>query len=416
MRLTVIIFFFTICLSSCSAKDASDDINLDSKESESQQAVRSPQTQATYTNEDAAVQFSFKQDRTYGSTDDILLGVFNAIEVDSLNRVFIADRDQTKIHVFHSDGTFITSLGREGRGPGEFFEIRTDTFIRIISGKLYVTDGDTRFPHRVHVFSLNDLTFSRTLVIVADNKEEYAKDLVGYNATRVYPLKSGNFLIPYRRPEYAYRDQISYIRYMIQNSDRTILGGPVLEQQDRINLIYLVENTARPYNAIRTFPFFGKSLFAISDNEEIYTARSEEFKINVQDTKGTILRTISHPYTNLPVTRGELIDLYEEKKTSPMGDGVEEAMISEADSLPDTWPALKDLIVDDDNRLWVSTIVEDFEIYEWWVLEESGELITTFEWPRNEPIEVIKNGNMYTRQTDKETGLQQVVRYRIEME
>lgn len=49
-------------------------------------------------------------------------------------------------------------------------------------------------------------------------------------------------------------------------------------------------------------------------------------------------------------------------------------------------------------------------------MEETGEPLTKFEWLRDEPIEVIKNGNMYTRQTDKENGLQQVVRYGIEME
>lgn len=59
--------------------------------------------------------------------------------------------------------------------------------------------------------------------------------------------------------------------------------------------------------------------------------------------------------------------------------------------------------------------MEDFEVYEWWILEETGELITTFEWPRDERIEVIKNGKMYTRQTDEESGLQQVVRYRAEI-
>jgi hypothetical protein len=68
---------------------------------------------------------------------------------------------------------------------------------------------------------------------------------------------------------------------------------------------------------------------------------------------------------------------------------------------------------DDSNRLWVSTIVEDFDVYEWWVLEDNGELITKFDWPRDEPIEVIKNGKMYTRQTDEETGLERIVRYQI---
>ena len=90
-------------------------------------------------------------------------------------------------------------------------------------------------------------------------------------------------------------------------------------------------------------------------------------------------------------------------------------MIEEAEQLPTHWPAIHEMLIDSNNRLWVSTIVENFDIYEWWVLEASGELITKFEWPRDEPIEVIKNGKMYTRQTDEETGLEQVVRYGIEI-
>ncbi len=83
--------------------------------------------------------------------------------------------------------------------------------------------------------------------------------------------------------------------------------------------------------------------------------------------------------------------------------------------LPENWPVLTDMKIDGQDRIWIATTVEDMSIYEWWVLEESGELITKFEWLRDEPIEVIKNGYVYTRQTDEDTGLQQVVRYRIEI-
>jgi len=37
-------------------------------------------------------------------------------------------------------------------------------------------------------------------------------------------------------------------------------------------------------------------------------------------------------------------------------------------------------------------------------------------WLRDEPIMIVKNGKIYTRETDQETGLQQVVIYRIEMD
>ena len=46
------------------------------------------------------------------------------------------------------------------------------------------------------------------------------------------------------------------------------------------------------------------------------------------------------------------------------------------EQVPQTGPALNDLIVDDEGQIWVSTIVEDFDIYEWWILQENGELIT----------------------------------------
>ncbi|TVR32958.1 MAG: hypothetical protein EA390_04565 [Balneolaceae bacterium] len=76
---------------------------------------------------------------------------------------------------------------------------------------------------------------------------------------------------------------------------------------------------------------------------------------------------------------------------------------------------IRRLAVDDKGRVWVATIVKNFSVHEWWVLEENGELMARFEWPRDEPIVVIKEGKIYTRQTDEETGLQQVVRYRVEI-
>ena len=95
--------------------------------------------------------------------------------------------------------------------------------------------------------------------------------------------------------------------------------------------------------------------------------------------------------------------------------GVLKIMIEEAKQLPGLWPAIDNLLVDDEHLLCVSTIVENFDICQWWILKASGELITKFEWPRDEPIEAIKNGKMYTRQTDEETGLEQVVRYNVEI-
>ena len=70
--------------------------------------------------------------------------------------------------------------------------------------------------------------------------------------------------------------------------------------------------------------------------------------------------------------------------------------------------------MDDKNRLWISTItVSDKRTYTWWVLQDTGELRTTFSWPENRSVEKIKDGFLYARETNESTGQQQVVRYRI---
>ncbi|MDR8393825.1 hypothetical protein NC796_21915 [Aliifodinibius sp. S!AR15-10] len=83
--------------------------------------------------------------------------------------------------------------------------------------------------------------------------------------------------------------------------------------------------------------------------------------------------------------------------------------------LPDRWPALHTMLIDDENRLWIATIVDDREVYRWWVLSEEGKLLARFDWPRDHPIEDVKNGNLYSVETSEKTGERNVIRYRIHL-
>lgn len=86
------------------------------------------------------------------------------------------------------------------------------------------------------------------------------------------------------------------------------------------------------------------------------------------------------------------------------------------DNLPDSWPAFNALKFDDEKRLWISTTSEDLDVFEWWVLKDSGELLTTFTLQRDYSIEVVKDGYFYTHEIDRETGLQRIVKYRFEID
>lgn len=416
---------FIMSLVGCSRGGNGESINQAEKSTQSRESERVYESaDANKTNDSEGEskpidEIQFEREITYGSTDEVVVGVMGPFAVDEKNRVFIADRDQTNIHVFDPKGNYLTSLGRKGEGPGEFTAVSQRTGMTIHSNRLYVTDlTDMQFyfPHRVHVFMLEELTFFRTIDLLAGNREVF-EELDGYYSKRLYPRDDGTFLVSYHRLPNEYQDEKSFIHYVVQDSSGMIVTGPVLKQKDKTNLVYEVTNTSFPYVAIHAFPFYGKSLLAVTDNDYLYAANNtEEFKIDGYTPYGEHVRSFRHDFENRPLDRDELLDHYEKTEyMARLGDRVALNMIREADNLPETWPALNDLLIDDENRLWLSTIVDDDEIYEWWVLETSGVVITKFEWPRNEPIEAVNNGYMYTRETDEETELQSIVRYRVEM-
>jgi len=49
----------------------------------------------------------------------ILGSIIDAV-FDENGNLYLSDGNQKKIHVYRFNGEFISSLGREGRGPGEF--------------------------------------------------------------------------------------------------------------------------------------------------------------------------------------------------------------------------------------------------------------------------------------------------------
>jgi hypothetical protein len=347
------------------------------------------------------IELEFVREESFGETDGVYLGRMSGVAVDNSDRVFIGDTDQKTIHVFDPDGSYRTSLGREGQGPGEFNAISVSIPMRIHSNRLFVADVSGIIPHRINVYFLDSMEFSHTVNLIAENRGDF-EELAGYFPDQFYPRNDGTFLVSYKRP-LEINDPESYIRYFIQDSNGRIISDQVFEQND---LTYLPYTYPNGYTVAFSFPFLGKSLFTVSDDDQLYSAWTEDFLIEVHDPHGEYLRAFEHPIEKKAFNQREYI----EGKVDAV-----RRMIREANDLPQTWPALESMFFDNENRLWVSAIVDDDEVYEWWVLQETGEVIARFEWPRDEPIEVVNNGYIYTRETD-EMDVASIVRYRIEME
>lgn len=225
---------------------------------------------------------------------------------------------------------------------------------------------------------------------------------MGTRVQKLFVRKDGSFLVrfgsltPNKDPRYDH--------YYVIKRNGDLQPNQIIKQR----AVPIFGHRSDNFSFGGELPFSRKSITVLSNEDNIISAWTEEMLIKVYDSSGNELHAFYYPFQNTEFNQKVFAD--DLSSTSGL------RQVLPYVDVPETWPALEKMLIDDENQLWISTIVEDFDVYEWWVLKSTGELIAKFTWPRDSSIEVIKNGYMYTKKTFKETGLQQVLRYRIEME
>src|SRR5699024_6126044 len=137
--------------------------------------------------------------------------------------------------------------------------------------------------------------------------------------------------------------------------------------------------------------FTSTTLITVSNKGQIYTAWSDHFLVKRYDAKGTYVHAFYYPYKNAPMDMDRF-----NKGNKPV------TAVFGASVFPDTYPALRLMLIDEKNRLWVATITKGEQVYQWWVLDKKGKPLARFTWPRNRLIREITNGFAYTLEIEKE--------------
>ena len=332
---------------------------------------------------------------------------FAGLEIDVDGNMLIGDSIEKVIHVFDSAGNYIENVGGEGNGPGEFESIFQ---IKLHSGQLLAFD---RFQFRTTHYSVNPLDLIGVEKAYI-NRSPQREELNGKYAHPVAIKSDESFVVGFlsepRNANYGTEtynlDKERSVRYYIMDRDGNVISDMITELKDLKNITAIVDG--RHLFNMRALPFLQQPMVSISHEGNIYTANSENPLIKMHDENGDYKKAFYIPIKRRLMDRDEIINRF-------AGDDKENTDLLLKAELPEKWPALSNMVVDDESNLWVSTISTDNSQHEWYVIDKDGGLVSTFNWPHNEPIEVIKNGKMYTRQTDKESGLQQVVRYSIEI-
>ena len=392
-------FFFMFILTYCGRTKYNDNVPK-SLENLKNLTVFSKNAEPIY-------EITLTKDAAYGDTSGVFLARFiKDIAVDDRERVYVADFTERKIHVYNPDGSYIQSIGRKGKGPGEFQFIWV---LRVKNNQLFVLDY---ILPEISVFDLNTLGYKKNIVVSinkeSNNKPTWANRIskkgLFYRPVNFYVRSDGIFLI------FWGNEDIGSVHNIKGRTYEGSVFNPKLNtylKHDVFSFRWTGKVLAYKGGITNNVPYMLSSQFDYSGDELVY-GWTKELLFKVYNKEGSYVRAYYYPRKNIELKRKDVLSYHKDSDNQ-----VKNAILNA--ELPETWPAFNTLKLDDQNRLWISTIVDDREVYQWWVLKNTGELLARFTWPRNKSIEEVKNGYLYARKTVEETGLQQIVRYRIEM-
>ena len=338
------------------------------------------------------------------------LGWFAGLAVSSDGNVFIGDYTNLQVRAFDADGLFLASMGYRGRGAGEFLSISA---ITILDDELHVFDPRLV---RESIFSTQSMRLIKDKEVYLHRTSDSIEELgLRHMHHKIYLLPNQHYLTGYmehptdgRRGSKTFNlDQKRPIHYFIKNEEGELLST------NNIKLfnyeIIFTERNGRQFFNFFPLPFLNRSLITLSKDSQIYTAWTDTALVKTYDNKGTYLGSYFFPRERKNLTRKEVLAY------AKFGSDNTQQLIQYAE-LPEYWPALNGLIVDDNKRLWVSFIdkKDDEAVNKWMVLDPSGELLATFTWPDALSIEEIMNNHIYTLETQPD-GQQRIVRYRFEL-
>ena len=329
------------------------------------------------------------KDLQVSETKRYFFGDIQDLDVTSDGRILVLDAEANHLKVLRPDGTLIDTLGRAGRGPGEF---QRPTNIAVARGdSVYVFDNQI---DRLVVFAPPpSFDVARSVTIPSPKG----------SATEVQVLDGrlvGRFTPGFTRKEELRRPAPATWRVL----DETGASGDTLLLSKRQRLSTSFDG---PGVVIARLPFGRVTRATPGPGNRLYHGFTDSLHIQSTALTGTRQTVASVPANPVPIPEAEQDSVLSRIPERLRGE-IEAAV-------PDTKPAFTDLVVADDGRLWVERPTEKAgaDKTPWWILDPASKTIHEVQVPSEVDLKVVQNGMAYgTTRTD--AGAPALVRYRIE--
>lgn len=312
------------------------------------------------------------------------------VTVDEAGNVYVVNNTRKRIEVFDENGEFIQSIGRAGGDPGEF---QSPGNMYAKGNTLYAFDENLL---RGYAFSTNNynvqlsLDLNKVLEFLPDSLKE----------TRPYsfqPLDGNHFLVGFQQVN-APDDRHLYF-YRV-NAD----GQPEAYQVMDFKSKSLYVDDTMTNTVIMMLPYERETLFVTDSKNQIYTAHTNNFLIRISDSTGNYRKAWMYPFENRKLVKSDAIDMFT---------NVNQRRAIRGARLPNTWPALSKMIIDDKDQLWVATISDNLENYRWFIIDKTGKPVGMIDLPRKQEIMAVEGGFAYVKSYNKSLYSDEVTKHKV---
>ena len=312
------------------------------------------------------------------------------LDVLSDGRMVVADTEAQHLKLLRPDGTLIDTLGGSGNGPGEFRRLSS----------VQVARGDSIYAYsrrRLAVFASSPpYEVVRTVTLQTDRMPPFRAFVGGAQLVALY----GTPFLPGRDLD------APPARHPWRRVDETGTPGDTL-MTTRMRRMASRRLESRGFT-LHPIPFDRSMQVTPGPDGRFYVGHTDSLHVQAHGPDGTTTTVASVPVAPVPVQDVDRDSALAAVESSAMRDKV-------ASALPDTKPAMTDLIVADDGTLWVRRPVAEpgASTAAWWILDPDTKTIYEVQLPTDVNLEVVQNGIAYGTTTTA-MGAPAVVRYRIE--
>lgn len=246
---------------------------------------------------------------TYRDTSEVFFGqIIPAVEADSSGKVYILDLMENSVHVFDPDGNYLQSIGREGRGPGEFiraFNVRLGkNFIHVldpVQTKISVYDRQTLEQQKDIDISLKQSSIEPTW------KQRTQDNRTFYQPNDFYLLPNGQYLIIFSDNGVATADNLPQRKYEISLFDPETGNY----QHDLFSFDWtgqvLVHNHNNGSRIMFRVPYKRSSQFDFTGNQLVH-GWTEDFLFKFYDEQGNYQRAFYYPFEKKSLNEKDALD------------------------------------------------------------------------------------------------------------